>query len=194
MVRPTVLPSYRPNGRWDGSAVGHQAHAFHFLFEGVGRIYGSQIHGTQCRGPDIVCHGSRVLELADQRLVVGSPWRGPASWQAIGWHGWPLFETWQSSPWLGSVSFFFYFKQPSKLGLGPGLGQVVTWVRLVRVVAVTQALALRLFFVAVQPLSLLVSPMVVEGVAFEHQSKGARTGPIASKKSNSIKIFKKAVV
>ena len=56
------------------------------------------------------------------------------------------------------------------------------------------ALALRLFFVAVQPLSLLVSPMVVEGVAFEHQSKGARTGPIASKKSNSIKIFKKAVV
>ena len=145
MVRPTVLPSYRPNGRWDGSAVGHQAHAFHFLFEGVGRIYGSQIHGTQCRGPDIVCHGSRVLELADQRLVVGSPWRGPASWQAIGWHGWPLFETWQSSPWLGSVSFFFYFKQPSKLGLGPGLGQVVTWVRLVRVVAVTRALALRFF-------------------------------------------------
>ena len=90
--------------------------------------------------------------------------------------------------------FFFYFKQPSKLGLGPGLGQVVTWVRLVRVVAVTRALAQRLFFVAVLPLSLLVSPMVVEGVAFEHQSKGARTGPIASKKSNSIKIFKKAVV
>ena len=89
--------------------------------------------------------------------------------------------------------FFFYFKQPSKLGLGPGLGQVVTWVRLVRVVAVTRALALG-FFVAVRPLSLLVSPMVVEGVAFEHQSKGARTGPIASKKSNSIKIFKKTVV
>ena len=41
--------------------------------------------------------------------------------------------------------FFFYFKQPSKLGLGPGLGQVVTWVRLVRVVAVTRALALRFF-------------------------------------------------
>ena len=40
---------------------------------------------------------------------------------------------------------FLNFKQPSKLGLGPGLGQVVTWVRLVRVVAVTRALALRLF-------------------------------------------------
>ena len=123
MVRPTVLPSYRPNGRWDGSAVGHQAHAFHFLFEGVGRIYGSQIHGTQCRGPDIVCHGSRVLELADQRLVVGSPWRG-ARLLAGHWLAWLAIVRDVAVEPMVRFRFFFFFNSR------PNSDLALAWVRL----------------------------------------------------------------